>query len=359
MPLLGPGSALVRIAGSREGDAAGWGFICRHQGGDSLIVTSRKVFDLALGVAGRDTDGRRDVWIDGKFEAAPVFEAARDDGNELAVLRCTAAALMDRSVLHPFRQGLPKGDARIFSYHASRSAKAWLHPYKLRSSIRAAIRLSNEGPDQEHRIATEHYGSPVLDESDRVIAVVTGLDGTTSALSSDSQAIIVAGRVDQLMQWEDRPADLFGAREVFISYAREDGDLVGQVAAGLRRRGFRVWIDVRAIAPGDNWVLKLQTILQSVPLALVFCSPASRSSEWVALETQLLLTRLSSPGAPLVLPVILKGGEPPFLLGAVQAINLEDGNASGCVDEVSRALARHEMPRGAKPARVIATSASA
>jgi hypothetical protein len=327
-----PGSALVRISGDQAGPYVGTGFIC-VRGDDTLILTCRRVIDAAI-----EDAATRKVWIDGACEATSIFEILDRDGGELAVLRC--ADLPKRNVLL-LRPGLPAGETRIFGYYDTWPDKPRIHPYKRRSEKERTIRMSND-PEQSYRIHGGHFGSPVLDDENWVVAVVTGVDTNTSRDRSETDAIVVAGRADQLMEWEQRPPYLFSFQEIFISYSREDGEVVERVAAALRRDGFGVWLDVQMIEAGDNWIEKLTDILKSTRFALLFCSPSSRSRPWVKHEIELLQTRLSSPDRPLVLPVVLRGGDVPFELGNIQYIDLADENINRCVADVRQAIAKHQ-----------------
>jgi len=337
-----PGSALVRIFREKDGPQVGAGFVC-CRGEDTLILTSRSAIENAM---------TGPVWIDGSYSASCLFVMPFDArGGELAVLR--SANLPKRSVLQPLRQGFSGGETRIFSYYTIRDDKPWIRPFKFRSTRNATIRMSND-PDREYRISELNRGSPVLDGQNRVVAVVTAVDRTIMGDPEERDAIVVAGLVDQLMTWTERPPHLFTFQEIFVSYSRSDGELVERVVDALRRDGFRVWLDVDMLGPGDVWTEQLTNVLQSAQFAMLFCSPNSPSRPWVRKEMNLLQTRLASPDPPLVLPVLLKGGQAPFAWNDIQTIDLRDENIDGCVAAARRAIAKHQtravpLVRGPEP----------
>ena len=73
-------------------------------------------------------------------------------------------------------------------------------------------------------------------------------------------------------------------RTVFLSYAREDGDLVLPVAHLLRAAGATVFVDAEGIPYGEEWEPALLGQLRAAERILVFWSLHSAGSAWVRRE---------------------------------------------------------------------------
>jgi len=129
--------------------------------------------------------------------------------------------------------------------------------------------------------------------------------------------------------------------EIFISYAHEDSAIVSLVEASLERRGYQVWRDVHRIAAGDVWTKRLEDILKSVRFVLIFCSRHSAKSVYVDHETNILITRLDAANPPVIIPVLLAGGEVRVMLRPFQPIHAEEGDAQHCFEEIMGAIERH------------------
>jgi len=72
--------------------------------------------------------------------------------------------------------------------------------------------------------------------------------------------------------------------DVFISYARTDTERVKPLCDELRRLGFRVFLDVQSIDPGEKWKRRLEHAIHA-SRALVLCwSQHARESEYVIFE---------------------------------------------------------------------------
>lgn len=70
-----------------------------------------------------------------------------------------------------------------------------------------------------------------------------------------------------------RAAVSSGAAQVFISYAREDVEHARRLADDLRACGFRAWLDVERLAPGDRWEPAIQKALGESSYCIVWLSP--------------------------------------------------------------------------------------
>jgi TIR domain len=73
-----------------------------------------------------------------------------------------------------------------------------------------------------------------------------------------------------------------GSPLVFLSYAREDEARVRALGEVLRARGFRPWIDVKDILPGQRWRSAITSALESASFILVCLSRHSVSKRGFA-----------------------------------------------------------------------------
>jgi len=72
--------------------------------------------------------------------------------------------------------------------------------------------------------------------------------------------------------------------DIFISYAREDGPRVGPLLEELRRRGYRVFLDVESIGVGERWKQRLEGSIRASRALLLCWSVHARLSEFVQFE---------------------------------------------------------------------------
>jgi TolB-like protein len=93
--------------------------------------------------------------------------------------------------------------------------------------------------------------------------------------------------------------------DIFISYAREDREVVGRLAQQLEARGLTCWWD-RQLSAGDRYLERTQTELDAAKAVLVVWSKHSIGSHWVADEAG-----VGRQGGKLT-PVSLDGSEPPL-----------------------------------------------
>jgi uncharacterized membrane protein YhaH (DUF805 family) len=106
--------------------------------------------------------------------------------------------------------------------------------------------------------------------------------------------------------------------DVFLSYAREDQNLVRPLVDLMERQGWRVFWD-RKILPGQQWSELLERALKASRAVVVVWTPSSTRSEWVRAEamTAFELRRL--------VPVKLGSANIPLPFGQIQTTDL--GNA--------------------------------
>ena len=77
---------------------------------------------------------------------------------------------------------------------------------------------------------------------------------------------------DPLQGFRFEPCD--GAR-IFIAYCKEDEVLARRLYDDLERAGFRPWLDVRKLLPGQNWPRAIEAAIESADFFLACFSPRS------------------------------------------------------------------------------------
>lgn len=79
-----------------------------------------------------------------------------------------------------------------------------------------------------------------------------------------------------------RDANIDG--HIFVSYARQDKDIVDREIEGLERLGYRLWYDRRDIQAGVEWCPELDQAIDACTCLLVFATHNSVAAKWVARE---------------------------------------------------------------------------
>jgi hypothetical protein len=134
-----------------------------------------------------------------------------------------------------------------------------------------ALELNRSGPaiaaeplsgllqsDRDEMILFYQRGTRVELEDDDVGAFLTKL---SQRLEADG------GFVGQAMPLGPRP-------RVFISYAREDGDLASRVFDALQKAYFEPWLDRESLEGGDDWNKRIEGDLDASDFVLVLYTPA-------------------------------------------------------------------------------------
>jgi len=114
------------------------------------------------------------------------------------------------------------------------------------------------------------------------------------------------------------PQDPYGGGDafIFVSYSREDRDVVAEDIAMLQEEGFRVWYDQK-IRSGEKWLDDISRRIEECCQVIAFLSPAAVQSGWI--HSEVLLAK--GKGKPII-PVLLESFELPpkavLLLGDAQ-----------------------------------------
>lgn len=87
---------------------------------------------------------------------------------------------------------------------------------------------------------------------------------------------------------------------LFVSYAREDFEIVSKVISLLKEQGINTWSD-ELLQPGQNWEVKIFEALSNAAGLLVFVSEKSLSSNWIRKE----LSEALKNQEKLIIPVVI------------------------------------------------------
>jgi TIR domain/Ankyrin repeats (3 copies) len=107
--------------------------------------------------------------------------------------------------------------------------------------------------------------------------------------------------------------------DVFISYAREDGDFAASVAADLRHGGKSVWMDRLNIRPSEPWLRAVHSGIDAADHVLAILSPAFLASAACAEE----LAYAAANGKHLV-PLLCQPVDEPSLPEPIRLLNWID-----------------------------------
>lgn len=104
--------------------------------------------------------------------------------------------------------------------------------------------------------------------------------------------------------------------KIFISYSRKDIVFTRKLYSHLIKDGFKCFLDVESIKPGENWVQSLEWAINESNLIVVVLSPAYCKSQWSLLERTASMATDPTGLAKRICPVLSKTCEeylPPFL----------------------------------------------
>jgi sRNA-binding protein len=156
-----------------------------------------------------------------------------------------------------------------------------------------------------------------------------------------------------------------GAASIFISYSHADKELARALAAALKARGLRVWIDEGELKVGDSLIERIATAISEIDFFLALVSESSRQSNWCRKELALAVTGELGREGVKVLPVRVDAAEMPEALRDVFYLELDAGNIDQVAAQVADAVPRHQADVNAfkrareERGRVAATSSKA
>jgi hypothetical protein len=115
------------------------------------------------------------------------------------------------------------------------------------------------------------------------------------------------------------------AYDLFISYSREDEDMMKRISDDLRAEGLVCWTD-EGIKPGSpSWKIDIENAIRASDALVVLLSPTAAQSRWVRAEID-FAEALDKP----MYPVLLSGDETnavPFGFTTYQWVDMRQQNA--------------------------------
>ena len=115
------------------------------------------------------------------------------------------------------------------------------------------------------------------------------------------------------------------AIKIFLSYAKEDIDIVSKLYRRLKEKGYEPWLDIKNLLPGQRWEQEIPKAIKTSDFVLVFFSKTSISKRgYVQKEFKLTLEVLDTipEGQIFVIPVRLNPCAIPKRFQTVQYCDL-------------------------------------
>lgn len=104
---------------------------------------------------------------------------------------------------------------------------------------------------------------------------------------------------------------------IFISHSSQDKPFVRRLAADLKAKGFRVWLDEKEIAVGQSIPQSIDDAISEARYILIILSKHSVLSPWVKRELNSALPAVVK-GEKVCLPAVIDDVEPPTLIGDIK-----------------------------------------
>jgi hypothetical protein len=117
-------------------------------------------------------------------------------------------------------------------------------------------------------------------------------------------------------------------RKVFLVYAKKDVEYAKTVADLLRASGFKPWIDIEDILPGQIWKLEIARALSQSSSVVVIFSENTMNSSLSKIEIEELLANRSARGTREVpiIPIRVDQAPLPKELEDIQSIDFDDND---------------------------------
>ncbi|MGA2239366.1 MAG: toll/interleukin-1 receptor domain-containing protein [Candidatus Bathyarchaeia archaeon] len=93
---------------------------------------------------------------------------------------------------------------------------------------------------------------------------------------------------------------------MFLAHSSKDKVFTRRLAADLRARGIRVWLDEAEMLPGDSLIRKLEEGIKQMDYLAVILSPNSVRSGWVKREVEIALTEEIKGKRVKVIPILYR-----------------------------------------------------
>jgi hypothetical protein len=123
---------------------------------------------------------------------------------------------------------------------------------------------------------------------------------------------------------------------LFVSYSRNDKELVVLLANELQNKGINVIYDETVLKPVEEWQKRLQKALMNADGVLILITPENVSSQFVIYEIGIARSFFDN-GEKLVLPVIYKDTKPPEIINDIYAIHWGE-NFQEVIDRIIEAV---------------------
>jgi hypothetical protein len=121
---------------------------------------------------------------------------------------------------------------------------------------------------------------------------------------------------------------------VFISYAHQDQERVGNIVRALKAEQVPLWID-QEIRAGSGWLDEMEAVLNEARV-IVFCiSPSFLASDWANVEIGMAISR-SRKSAVRVLPLIVRNAVIPEWLDKFEFLDATKLRPEDVAREVKR-----------------------
>lgn len=144
----------------------------------------------------------------------------------------------------------------------------------------------------------------------------------------------------------------------FISYSHADKPLAEALAEGLRRAGYRVWIDSGELRIGDSLVAAISGAIDQVDFLVALVSSTSVESNWCQKEISLAMTGEIARKGITVLPCQVGGVAMPATLADKLYLQINADKVDAAVATLDRDMRRHLVAPDPLPARKRAQPAS-
>lgn len=137
----------------------------------------------------------------------------------------------------------------------------------------------------------------------------------------------------------------------FISYNHADKPLAEALAEGLRKAGYRVWIDSGELRVGDSLVAAISSAIDQVDFLVALVSSTSVESNWCQKEISLAMTGEIAQKGITVLPCQVGGVTMPATLTDKLYLTINADAVDDAVSILDRDMRRHLAPPDPLPVR--------
>lgn len=133
-------------------------------------------------------------------------------------------------------------------------------------------------------------------------------------------------------------------KEVFLSFARADHDVVRDVAAAMARMRLPTWEPASTLPAGGNWVDAIEAAIEAHDRFVFFVSPAYMRSSWGNYELGYAMSRQRLRGGEVVVVILGedRGFTPSRSLERFNVIDGRDKSAEQIASAIVRAFENSE-----------------